>query len=186
MQLVPRGRFGVPFQWFDSCASTQRMLDGAVEGAVVAADEQTAGRGRLGRAWEAPKGAGLLFSIVLTSRVEPGRLPELTVVAAEAVCAAISLETGLSASVKPPNDVLVGGRKVAGILAEAAGGRVVLGVGVNVSQSAVQLPEDTRLPATSLALEGAAVERGELLATILEQLEQRYDRWLNASVSTDT
>jgi BirA family biotin operon repressor/biotin-[acetyl-CoA-carboxylase] ligase len=102
------------------------------------------------------------------------------------VCAAIVLETGLFASVKPPNDVLVGGRKVAGILAEAAGGRVVLGVGVNVSQSAVQLPEDTRLPATSLALEGAAVERGELLATILEQLEQRYDRWLNASVSTDT
>src|SRR6478672_7038965 len=171
MQLVPRGRFGVPFQWLDSCASTQRMLDGAVEGAVVAADEQTAGRGRLGRAWEAAKGAGLLFSIVLKPTVESERLPELTVVAAEAVCAAISLETGLSASVKPPNDVLVGGRKVAGILAEAADGRVVLGVGVNVSQSTAQLPEDTRLPATSLALEGAAVERVELLAAILEQLE---------------
>ncbi len=162
------------------------MLDGEAEGAVVAADEQTAGRGRLGREWEAPKGTGLLFSIVLTPSVEPERLPELTVVAAEAVCAAISLQTRLSASVKPPNDVLVGGRKVAGILAEAAGGRVVLGVGVNVSQTAAQLPEDTRRPATSLALDGTAVERGELLAAILEQLERRYDRWINASVSTDT
>src|SRR5205809_471912 len=108
MQLIPRGRFGVPFQWYESCASTQRMLDGASEGAVAAADEQTAGRGRLGRAWEAPKGAGLLFSIMLTPRVEPERLPELTVVAAEAVCAAIFLQTGLSVTVKPPNDVLVG------------------------------------------------------------------------------
>src|SRR6476646_5610020 len=141
MQLVPRGRFGVPFQWLDTCASTQRMLDGAAEGAVVAADEQTAGRGRLGRTWAAPKGAGLLFSIVLTPSVEPERLPELTVVAAEAVCAAISLETGLSASVKPPNDALIGGRKVAGILAEAADGRVVLGAGVNVSQQPDELPD---------------------------------------------
>jgi BirA family biotin operon repressor/biotin-[acetyl-CoA-carboxylase] ligase len=185
MQLIPRGRFGIPFRWFDSCASTQRMLDGAAEGAVVAADEQTAGRGRLGRAWEAPKGAGLLFSIVLTPSVEPERLPELTVVAAEAVCATIALQTGLAASVKPPNDVLVEGRKVAGILAEATEGRVVLGVGVNVSQSEAELPEATRLPATSLALEGATVERGELLAAILEQLEARYDRWVSA-VSTGT
>jgi BirA family biotin operon repressor/biotin-[acetyl-CoA-carboxylase] ligase len=186
MQLVPRGRFGLSFRWFESCASTQRMLDGAPEGAVVAADEQTAGRGRLGRAWEAPRGAGLLFSIVLTPAVEPERLPELTVVAAEAVCAAIARQTGLAANVKPPNDVLVRGRKVAGILAEAAEGRVVLGAGVNVAQTGAQLPEETRLPATSLALEGATVERGELLATILEQLEERYDRWVNASVSPDT
>src|SRR3954451_4972561 len=168
MQLIPRGRFGVPFQWLDSGASTQRLLDGAPEGAVAAADEQTAGRGRLGRTWEAPKGAGLLFSMVLKPPVEPERLPELTVVAAEAVCAAIFLQTGLSANVKPPNDVLVRGRKVAGILAEAAEGRVVLGAGVNVAQTNAQLPTETRLPATSLALEGAAVDRGELLATILE------------------
>jgi BirA family biotin operon repressor/biotin-[acetyl-CoA-carboxylase] ligase len=186
MELAPRGRFGIPFQWLESCASTQRMLDGAAEGAVVATDEQTSGRGRLGRNWEAPKGTSLLFSIVLAPKVEPEGLPELTVVAAEAVCAAISLQTGLTASVKAPNDVLVGGRKVAGILAEASEGRVVLGVGVNVLQTEAELPAETRLPATSLAFEGAEVDRAGLLATILEQLEERYDRWVNASGSTGT
>src|SRR5204863_637792 len=137
MELVPRlrGRFGRPFTFVERCASTQRLLDGAPEGAVAAAGEQTEGRGRLGRAWHAPAGTSVLFSIVLEPPVPPARLPELSLVAGAAVAEAIESETGLRATIKLPNDVLVDGRKAAGVLAEAVEGRVVLGVGVNVSQS---------------------------------------------------
>jgi BirA family transcriptional regulator, biotin operon repressor / biotin---[acetyl-CoA-carboxylase] ligase len=182
MELVPRlrGRFGRPFTFVERCASTQRLLDGAPEGAVAAAGEQTEGRGRLGRTWQAPGGTSLLFSIVLVPPVPPERLAELSAVAGEAVAEAIGAETGLRAAIKQPNDVLIGGRKVAGILAEAVEGRVVLGVGVNVSQTEVQLPSDAVTPATSLSLEGAAVDRAELLATILERLEAHYDAWVTS------
>src|ERR1051326_3862542 len=161
MELVPRlrGRFGRPFTFVESCASTQRLLDGAPEGAVVAADEQTEGRGRLGRTWQAPAGTSLLFSIALAPPVPAARLPELSLVAGAPAAGAIESETGLRPAVKHPNDVLVGGRKVAGILAEANDGRVVLGIGVNVAQTREQLPEDVE--ATSLALEGKTVDRAE-------------------------
>jgi len=182
VEEVPRlrGRFGRPYTFVERCPSTQRLLDGAPEGAVAVADEQTEGRGRLGRAWQAPAGTGLLFSIVLIPAVPPDRLPELSTVAGAAVAEAIEAEADLHATVKHPNDVLVGGRKVAGILAEAVEGRIVLGVGVNVSQTEAQLPTADP-PATSLALEGASVERAALLATILERLEAHYDRWITSA-----
>ena len=183
MDVVPRlrGRLGRPFTFVERTASTQRLLDGAPEGAVAATDEQTEGRGRLGRTWQAPAGTSLLFSIVLVPPVAPARMPELSLVAGAALAEAIESETGLRATIKHPNDVLVEGRKVAGILAEASEGRVVLGVGVNVSQTAAQLPEGVQTPATSLSLEGAAVDRVELLAAILERLEAHYDRWVTSA-----
>ena len=182
MELVPRlrGRFGRPFTFVERCASTQPLLDGAPQGAVAATDEQTEGRGRLGRSWHAPAGTSLLFSIVLIPPVPPERLAELSVVAGEAVAEAIATETGLEAAIKHPNDVLIAGRKVAGVLAEAAEGRVVLGVGVNISQTEDQLPSDLVTAATSLSLEGAVVDRAELLATILERLEAHYDAWITS------
>jgi BirA family biotin operon repressor/biotin-[acetyl-CoA-carboxylase] ligase len=179
MDVVPlRGRFGRPFTYVERCASTQRLLDGAPEGAVAAAGEQTEGRGRLGRTWQAPPGTSLLFSIVLVPPVPPARLPELSLVAGAAVAEAIESETGLRAGIKHPNDVLIEGRKVAGILAAANEGRVVLGIGVNVAQSREQRPGDA---ATSLAVEGAPVDPAGLLAAILERLERRYDRWITAA-----
>jgi BirA family biotin operon repressor/biotin-[acetyl-CoA-carboxylase] ligase len=181
MDFAPRGRFGRPFLFVETCASTQRLLGGAREGAVAATDEQTKGRGRLGRSWHAPAGTSLLFSVVLEPRVSPDRLPELSVVAGEAVAEAIAAETGLEPAIKLPNDVLIDGRKVAGILAEASDGRVVLGIGINVSQRAEELPDDVATPATSLALEGAAVDRAVLLAAVLERLERRYDAWISAA-----
>ena len=182
MDVVPllRGRFGHPFTFVEQCASTQRLLDGAPEGAVAATGEQTEGRGRLGRKWQAPAGTSLLFSIVLEPPVPPERLAELSLVAGAAVAEAIASETGLRTTVKHPNDVLVGGRKVAGILAEAAAGRVVLGVGVNVSQSEAELPDDAGTRPTSLSIEGAAPDPAALLATILERLEAHYDRWVTS------
>jgi BirA family biotin operon repressor/biotin-[acetyl-CoA-carboxylase] ligase len=176
-----RGRFGRPYIWADRCASTQQLLGDAPDGAVAATNEQTKGRGRLGRSWDAPPQKALLFSIVLVPPLAAERLPELTLVAGRAVAHAIAAETGLRADVKDPNDVLISGRKVAGILGEASDGRVVLGIGINVAQGEAELPQRTRFPATSLALEGAAVDRTRLLATVLETLERRYDEWLSAS-----
>lgn len=177
--VVPllRGRLGRPYRYLESCPSTQRELGaGDPPGAVVVAGHQTAGRGRLGRVWEDEPGTSLLFSVVLRPPVPPARLPELSVVAAHAVADAI----GPAAAVKEPNDVLLGGRKVAGVLGEASEGRVVLGIGVNVNQRPGQLAPGTRLPATSLLIEtGRPVERAELLAAILEALERRYDAWVS-------
>jgi BirA family transcriptional regulator, biotin operon repressor / biotin---[acetyl-CoA-carboxylase] ligase len=182
--VVPRlrGRLGQPYRFVARTASTQRLLGEAdPEGAVAVADEQTEGRGRLGRQWLAPAGTSLLVSVLLRPDVEPARLPELSLVAGRACAAAIAEVAGLETEVKLPNDVLVRGRKVAGILAEASEGRVVLGIGVNVSQAAGELPADARTPATSLLLEtGRKVDRAELLVALLDRLERRYDEWLGA------
>jgi BirA family biotin operon repressor/biotin-[acetyl-CoA-carboxylase] ligase len=105
------------------------------------------------------------------------RLPELALVAGAAVAEAIAGETGLAPTIKHPNDVLIGGRKVAGVLAEAAEGRVVLGIGINVSQTEEELPPEVH--ATSLRLAGASdVDRSALLATLLWRLEVGYDAWI--------
>jgi BirA family biotin operon repressor/biotin-[acetyl-CoA-carboxylase] ligase len=174
------GRFGRPYTYVERCASTQRLLDGAPEGAVAVTDEQTEGRGRLGRTWHAPAGTSLLFSILLVPPVPAERLAELSLVAGEAIAEAIAAETGLAPTIKRPNDVLIGGRKVAGVLAEAAEGRVVLGIGINVSQAEDELPP--KVEATSLRLAGAAeVDRGSLLAAVLARLETRYDVWVSGA-----
>ena len=179
--VVPRlrGRFGRDYRFEQVTPSTQRLLEAdAPEGAVAVADEQTEGRGRLGRRWHAPAGTALLFSIVLRPNVDPDRLPELSLVAGRAVATAIAAVTGLEPSLKFPNDVLVGGRKVAGILAEASEGRVVLGIGVNTNQTAAELPAEARLPPSSLRLEaGRAFDRSALLVEILDRLEREYDAW---------
>jgi len=172
-----RGRFGLPYRFEDACASTQRLLDGQPEGAVAATDFQSEGRGRLGRTWEAPPGSSLLFSLVLEPEAPPERLPELTPLAGHAVADAVRALTGLATIVKAPNDVLVEGRKLAGILGEAAEGRVVLGIGVNLRQRHEELPERPVFPATSLALEGVEVARADLLAEVLARLESAYDAW---------
>jgi BirA family biotin operon repressor/biotin-[acetyl-CoA-carboxylase] ligase len=172
-----RGRLGRTYRYLDSCPSTQRELaEGDAEGAVVATGHQTAGRGRLGRTWTDAPGTSLLFSLLLTPDAPPDRLPELTVLAAGAVAEAI----GAGTAVKEPNDVLLNGCKVAGVLGEASEGRVAIGIGVNANQTQEELPSETRLPATSIRMErGEAVDRAELLAAILAALERRYDAWLS-------
>jgi BirA family transcriptional regulator, biotin operon repressor / biotin---[acetyl-CoA-carboxylase] ligase len=174
-----RGRFGKPYRFAASCLSTQRMfIEDDPEGAVAVADEQTEGRGRLGRRWEAPPGRAILCSVLLRPAKPVAVWPELSVVAAEAVVAALPL----AATVLHPNDVVVDGRKLAGILPEAGDGRVVLGIGVNVNQTATELPQDARKPPTSIRIElGHEVARSPLLAAILLELETRYDAWLGVS-----
>lgn len=174
-----RGRLGCPYRFVEECPSTQRLLDDAeAEGTTVATDHQTQGRGRLGRAWEAPAGRALLFSVLLRPTPPPALWPELSLVAGDAVASALRAETGVAAELGHPNDVLVEGRKVAGILPEATTGRVVLGIGVNVNQTAAELPADTVKPPTSLHAEtGREWPRASLLAAILGELERRYDDW---------
>lgn len=180
VQPLLAGRLGREiWRWLDSCASTQLELGPEdPEGAVAVTEEQTAGRGRLGRSWEAPHGTSILCSVLLRPSVDPARLPELTVLAARAVSRAIEGSTSLLPTVKHPNDVLVAGRKVAGVLGEARDGVVVLGIGINVNELPEQLPGDTRLPAASLRMaSGAPLDRAELLAAVLEELEGAYDVW---------
>jgi len=174
-----QGRLGRPFRFVAECPSTQREIEAdEAEGATVATDHQTHGRGRLGRVWEAPPGTGLLFSVLLRPRTPMALWPELSLVAGDAVAAALREQTGVAAVLSHPNDVLVGGRKVAGILPEATTGRVVLGIGVNVNQTADELPAETPKPPTSLRAEtGSEWPRAPLLAAILLELERRYDAW---------
>jgi BirA family biotin operon repressor/biotin-[acetyl-CoA-carboxylase] ligase len=178
-----RGRFGHVYRYDESTDSTQRMLaEDESEGAIAVAEVQTEGRGRLGRAWEAPAGTSVLVSVLLLPAVEAPRLPELSLVAGGAVAQAIAEVTGLEPAIKFPNDILVRSRKVAGILAESSEGRVVLGIGVNVNQTLEQLPTGAKTEPTSLRLElGVPVSRARLLAAILLQLERAYDAWVTGT-----
>lgn len=174
------GPFADQILWYAEVPSTNDVAAalaerGAREGCVVAANAQTAGRGRQGRSWASPPGAGLYVSTVL----RPGRqaVPALTIAAGVAVADGIQAATGLSLALKWPNDIYAGGRKVAGVLAEASATDaihyVVLGFGINVMPAAY--PPDVASRATSLEGElGRAVDRGLLLAECLSSLARRY------------
>jgi len=155
--------------------------DGAPEGTLVVADEQTAGRGRLQRTWWAPAGTALLMSLILRPDLAPHQAQRLTMLCSLAICDAIAGTTGLVPAVKWPNDVLLRGRKVCGILTELGieGPRLayaVVGMGVNVNVDFGGAGELT-LTATSLAQElGREVSRLELLRAILINVEERYAR----------
>jgi BirA family transcriptional regulator, biotin operon repressor / biotin---[acetyl-CoA-carboxylase] ligase len=172
------GRLGKPYRYVESCPSTQRLLaDDGPEGATAVTDHQTAGRGRLGRTWEDAAGRAILMSVLLRPPAPMPLWPELSLVAGEAVAAALRA-LGVDASLRHPNDVVVAGRKLVGVLPEASRGRVVLGIGVNVNQTATELPADTVKPPTSVRIElGREVERAPLLAAILGELERAYDAW---------
>ncbi len=174
-----QGRLGRPYRFVEECASTQRLLEpNETEGTTVATDHQTQGRGRLGRTWQAPPGRALLCSVLLHPRPPMALWPELSLVAGDAVAAVLREQTGVAAELSHPNDVVIEGRKVAGILAEASVGRVVLGIGVNVNQEDEELPADTPKLATALRVEtGREWPRAPLLVAILIELEQRYDDW---------
>jgi BirA family transcriptional regulator, biotin operon repressor / biotin---[acetyl-CoA-carboxylase] ligase len=168
---------------FDSLPSTnleaaKRAAQGASEGLVIVANEQTAGRGRLGRRWASPKGAGLYFSVVLRPQVEPGRWALITFVAALAVHDALFECCGLQTDIKWPNDILADNRKLCGILAETVeGGAIVLGIGVNLSSTS--FPEQLRETATSVeSLTGDIPDRQTVLQSILVAFQRRYSTLL--------
>jgi len=178
------GKFGSPYLYEESCESTQQLLaPGLPEGAVAVCEEQTAGRGRLGRAWEAPRGGAILCSILLRP---PAARPaaELSLVGGLAAACTVEHATGLAAQIKWPNDVMVNRRKVAGVLAEGRDGAVVLGIGVNVNQTRAELPVARIPPASLFTLDAARRDRAPLLAGLLAELEACYRLWLDAGLDS--
>jgi len=172
---------------FEQTTSTNEVIeklarDGVKEGVVVFAESQTKGRGRLGRKWISPERKGLWFSILLRPNLRPQEATQLTVASATALRRAIQSETGLNPEIKWPNDILIGGKKVAGILTELTAEldkvrHVILGIGVNVNLSASEFPPELRKLATSLKIEsGKTISRPELATVILRSLDDDYGR----------
>jgi BirA family biotin operon repressor/biotin-[acetyl-CoA-carboxylase] ligase len=170
------------FPVIDSTNVHARMIAdrGAPEGTVVVAEAQLKGKGRRGRSWFSPAGKGIYVSVILRPRVPPSEAPQLVLMAAVAAAEALLAQAALPVSVKWPNDILVGGKKIAGILTEMrlAGDRidhVVIGMGVNVNTPAESLPPEIAAIATSLcAFTGRTFPRAGLLRTYLEKLEGWY------------
>ena len=167
---------------FESLPSTNTELarlasEGAAEGVSVVADEQTAGRGRLQRAWSSPRGAGLYFSILLRPTIPQNYWPLITFMAAIAVGDALREAAGVETDIKWPNDLLSGERKICGILAESVetptGRAVIVGIGINLSPDAY--PAEIANVATSVAeASGRAAERETLLTALLRGLSRWY------------
>jgi BirA family biotin operon repressor/biotin-[acetyl-CoA-carboxylase] ligase len=184
---------------FESLPSTNTELarlasEGAPEGVSVVAEEQTAGRGRLQRAWSSPKGAGLYFSILLRPTIPQNGWPLITFMAALTVGDALREACELETDIKWPNDILSGERKICGILAEAietpVGRAVILGIGINLTQNA--FPPELANVATSVSeATGRAPDREQILAALLDALSRWYsqlndpgkivDAWSNRS-----
>lgn len=170
---------GEPRTHVAECESTQLLLGpDDPEGAIATTGHQTAGRGRLGRSWIEAPGTSVIVSVLLRPPAER-RAPELSLVAAVAVAQALEeAAAGLAAQIKWPNDVLVEGRKVAGILAEMKGVAVVLGIGINVNQKQGQLPDGAKIePASLRTLDGVERDREAILETVLRRLDRSYADW---------
>ncbi len=176
--------FGNRIEVLEEASSTndvvlQRAFENE-EGLVVFAERQTAGRGQHGNRWASADGKGLWFSILLRPNVAPPETPRLTAWAARAVAVAINERLSLGATLKPPNDVYIGARKIAGVLLEMravtnAPHFGILGIGINVNQTLADFPEELRARAGSLALaSGGTVNREELAIALLRKLDRTY------------
>ena len=188
-QLLTTKSFGKPLHFFPSIDSTNTYAarlarEGAAEGGVVIADEQTGGNVRLGRSWVSPPGLNLYMSLILRPAVSTATVPQVGLLAAVAVADAIEDVCPLIPAIKWPNDILIDGKKVCGILAEMqteAGllKAVVLGIGVNVNAPLSAFPEELRDKASSLfLLGGRAIDRSAFTAAVLTHLEKLYILWL--------
>ena len=176
---------GQQIKYFDEVDSTnekakQLAREGAVEGTLVISDTQLAGKGRLGRTWSSPTQTGIWMSLILRPSILPQYASQLTLVAGLCMCETLREVTGLEASIKWPNDIVVNGKKVCGILTEMSAeidgiNYIILGIGVNVNQS--EFPEE--LPfATSLMLEGGIeYKRKNIIVNFLERFEVEYMKY---------
>jgi BirA family transcriptional regulator, biotin operon repressor / biotin---[acetyl-CoA-carboxylase] ligase len=166
-----------------------RAEKGAREGTVVIADSQSRGKGRRGRSWESPSGSNLYLSIILRPLIPPPAAPQITLLAGIAAARALSGVSGLECRIKWPNDILLRGRKLAGILAEMEGKDskvrfIILGVGVNVNWRREDFPDDLRQTATSLRAEtGKEISRAAVAAGLLHELEEEYVSFLREGFS---
>jgi len=183
--LLGSSRIGSRVVFLQETASTNATAftmatEGAAEGTVIIAEHQTGGKGRLGRKWASPAGVNLYCSIILRPPIQPVAAPQLTFLSVIAVARAVEKLTPLPTRIKWPNDLLINGRKIAGLLNEMSAETdkvnfVILGIGVNLNMSADQFPPELRHPASSLFLEsGAKVDRTEFARVMLQELDSLY------------
>jgi BirA family biotin operon repressor/biotin-[acetyl-CoA-carboxylase] ligase len=164
--------------------ASRAALEDHPEGLVIFAESQSAGRGRMGRRWSSPAGRGLWFSVLLRPSLAPSECTQLTAASANALVRAIQSTTGITPEIKWPNDLLIKGKKIAGILTEMSAElehvrSVVLGIGIDVNQTASEFPADIRNIATSLKLAtGKSVSRADLAEVVLHELDREYARIL--------
>ncbi|HKZ16107.1 MAG TPA: biotin--[acetyl-CoA-carboxylase] ligase [Geobacteraceae bacterium] len=189
------GRIGKKIICFRKTDSTNQIAfklaeQEAEEGTVVIAEEQSHGKGRLGRHWESPYGVNLYCSIILRPPILPAQAAQFTFLSAVAVAKAIETTTSLTPRIKWPNDVLVNGMKVSGMLNEMSAETekinfIVLGIGVNINMRREQFPKELRHPASSLYLEsGKPVDRTEFTRTLLTDFDFLYEDYLRRGVSS--
>lgn len=170
---------------FDSIDSTNTIAkkmaaEGAFEGTVIIAEEQTGGRGRLGRSWISPKGTGIWMSIVLRPNIEPTEAAKITQITAAAVATAIRKVTGCNVGIKWPNDIIIHKKKVCGILTEMSAelnsvNYIIVGIGINVNVDFEDFPEEVRKIATSIKIcSGKEVSRKDIVKEILHEFQKLY------------
>ncbi len=179
-QLI--GQKVVSFSETDSTNVRARRLaeNGALEGTVVIAEQQSSGRGRLGRRWESPFGVNIYCSVILRPEIPIQKAPQLTFLSAVAVAETLNKNCSLSAEVKWPNDILVKGAKISGLLNEMSAETekihfVILGIGINLNMTRDQFPKKLNYPATSALIEtGKTIDRQQFLQTFLQYLDSYY------------
>jgi BirA family transcriptional regulator, biotin operon repressor / biotin---[acetyl-CoA-carboxylase] ligase len=182
-------RLGTKIFVFDAVESTNDLArkyleEGALEGQVLIAESQTRGRGRMGRSWVSPPGTGIYMSVLLKPQILPQRLPQLTLMAGLGTVQAVNEFSSQKAQLKWPNDILLNGKKLSGILSEYhttqnGGNAVIIGIGVNANHSQNDFPEILRPTATSLRIENEnPVDREALATALIRHLDQEYDAFL--------
>lgn len=187
--------FGGSVHYAETVDSTQKTAHqlasaGSGEGTLVVADEQTGGKGRLGRTWHSPKGTGIWMSIILRPPISPQQAPQLTLLAAVGVVKGIKAATDLDCDIKWPNDILLNGKKLVGILTELQADpdqvhAVIAGIGINVNVEAGEIPTELRNIATSLRIEaGRVIDRATLLQHMLLEMEKLYHHYLQEGFRT--
>ena len=188
-QYLTTKRFGRNIHYYVSCPTTQSIAHqlaqaGEPDGSIVICEEQTAGKGRLARAWTSTQGKGIWMSVIIRPEIPPTKAPQLTLVAAVAVTRAIEDIAQVRPEIKWPNDLLINGKKCTGILTELQADidrvhSIILGIGVNVNQLPSDFPEEIQSIATSIQMvTGKPVDRAELVARILHHLENYTDLYV--------
>lgn len=179
------GREIICLDMVDSTNSeARRRATEAAEGTIILSEEQTAGKGRQGRQWVSPRGKGIWLSLILKPEIQAHKVPQFTQIAAAAVCLALEQRGITKVEIKWPNDILVNGRKLSGILTEMQSkgktvDHVVLGIGLNVNMNQQDFPQELQNQATSLFLEtGKVWKRSQLIAEIINAFEPLYNLYV--------
>ncbi len=187
--------FGQNIVCYNSVKSTNDLAsiladDGAPEGTLITAEQQTQGRGRLGRSWHSPPGTGIYMSLILRPKIKPELAPGLSIITALALAQAVETVCPGEIKIKWPNDLLIGGRKAAGILTELSAEKgktnfVIVGIGINVNQGVGSFPEEIRDRATSLRRAAKRkVARVELIKGFLHKFEKQYLQFISKGLAS--